>query len=181
MRRFFALVMALIFTLSAVPAQAFSLDAADVDGDGEVTILDATSIQRLLVGLEPDYVPINSYDSLELNVELLLAHEEVSIDEDYAIYDTDELTADILEHRTESDVLIIERVIGQVTDGKTLDGKVLNTEDDYYNYISYRYTYLPITEGTVLISYFIYNPMTDYVDDIVNRYDFILDRRYEVE
>lgn len=178
MRRFIALVMALIFTLSAIPAQAYSLDAADVDGDGEVTILDATAIQRYLAGMDADQKPINSYESLELNVRYLLEHEEVSLDEEYVIYDTGELTPEILENRTSRDVLIIERVIWQIVDGTTFDVKILNT-NEAKNYTFYRYTYLPVTEGTILVSYLIYNPLTDRVDDIANRYDFILDTRYE--
>ena len=180
MRRLLALVMALLLTISTTPTQAFSLDAADVDGDGEVSILDATAIQRYLAGFDDsEQMPINSYETLEMNVRYFFEHEEVSVGEDYQIYDTDELTADILEHRTEHDVLIIERIIGQVTNGESFDGRILNTKEPYYNYISYRYAGMPIQEGTVLITYFIYNPNTDGVDDIVNRYDFVLDRRYE--
>lgn len=96
------------------------------------------------------------------------------------IYDTDELTAEILENRTQQDSIIIERVIGMVTnreqDG---DGIVLNTTDAEHNYISYRSVDFETCEGTIILTYFVYNPGTDYVDDIMERYDFVLDREYE--
>ena len=96
------------------------------------------------------------------------------------IYDTDELTAEILENRTKQDSIIIERVIGMVTnreqDG---DGIVLNTSDTVYNYISYRSVDFETCDGTIILTYFVYNPGTDYVDDIMERYDFVLDREYE--
>ena len=176
MRRFAALVAVLVFAFASIPVQAFSLDAADVNGDGEVTVLDATEIQRHLAGISTNQQPINSYEALELNVKYLLEHEEVSVGEEYEIYDAADLTADILEHRTEHNTLIVERVIGQVTDAGTGDGKVWGTDE----YIRYLNVDAPIANGTVLISYFIYNPMSNGVDDIANRYDFILDRRYEV-
>ena len=98
----------------------------------------------------------------------------------FAIYDTDELTAELLEHRTESDKIIIERCIGIVTNiDRAGDGKILNTDDDYYNYISYSGVDFETHDGTIILSYFIYNPNTDYIDDIIERYDFVLSREYE--
>lgn len=96
------------------------------------------------------------------------------------IYDTDELTAEILENRTQQDSIIIERVIGMVTNREQNgDGIVLNTSDTEYNYISYRSVDFETCDGTIILTYFIYNPGTDYVDDIMERYDFLLDREYE--
>ena len=96
------------------------------------------------------------------------------------IYDTEELTAEILENRTQQESIIIERVIGMVTnreqDG---DGIVLNTKDTEYNYISYRSVDFETCDGTIILTYFVYNHGTDYVDDIMERYDFVLDREYE--
>lgn len=34
--------------------------------------------------------------------------------------------------------------------------------------------------GTVFLSYMVYNPDNNYIDDIMERYDFILDRGLEV-
>lgn len=98
----------------------------------------------------------------------------------FAIYGTDELTAEILEHRTEGDEIIIERCIGIVTNiDHAGDGKILNTNDDYYNYISYSGVDFETHDGTIILSYFIYNPGTNYTDDIMERYDFVLSREYE--
>lgn len=98
----------------------------------------------------------------------------------FAVYGTDELTAEILERRTEGNEIIIERCIGIVTNAERAgDGKILNTEDDYYNYISYTSVDFDTHDGTIILSYFVYNPDTDYVDDIMERYDFVLSREYE--
>lgn len=95
------------------------------------------------------------------------------------IYDMDDLTADILENRIQSDSIIIERCIGIVTNKEQAgDGIILNTAAEY-NYISYRNVDFEIYSGTIILTYFIYNPGTDYVDDIMERYDFVLDREYE--
>ena len=94
------------------------------------------------------------------------------------ISNTQDITAESLEQRT-SDVTIVERAIGIVTNKERIgDGIILNT-DSYYNYISYSNTDLEYSKGTVMITYFVYNPYTNYVDDIVERYDYVLDRRYE--
>jgi hypothetical protein len=97
-----------------------------------------------------------------------------------SIYNPDELTNDILTHRTESDNVIIERCIGVVTNKENPgDGMVLNTEDTEYNYISYRGVDFNTCDGTIILTYLLYNPGTDYEDDIMERYDFVLDRNYE--
>lgn len=111
---------------------------------------------------------------------ILELSEQYGSDTRLAVYGTDELTAEILEHRTESDEIIIERCIGIVTNtDRAGDGKILNTNDDYYNYISYSGVDFEIYSGTIILSYFIYNPGTDYTDDIIERYDFVLSREYE--
>lgn len=48
-----------------------------------------------------------------------------------------------------------------------------------YDYISYRSVDFEIHNGTIVLTYFIYNPGTDYADDIMCRYDSLLDRQYE--
>lgn len=96
----------------------------------------------------------------------------------FYVYGTDELTTEILEHRTEKDGFIIERCIGMVTNRENAgDGIVLNANDEYY--ISYRGVDFPTCDGTIILSYFIYNPDTTYTDDIMERYDFVLSREIE--
>ena len=90
------------------------------------------------------------------------------------VYDAEDLTIDILENRNEDGKIIIEKVIGQVLDSKG-NGKVLNTDDEYFNYISYKYV-KGARVGDVILSYFIYNPDTNGEDDILDRFDYIIDR-----
>lgn len=97
---------------------------------------------------------------------------------EYKLYDASELSAEILENR--NGMVIVERCIGFVTDKTTGDGKVLNAYDDDYDYISYRsVTDQKYYDGTVFISYMIYNPENNYIDDITERYDFVLCREWE--
>lgn len=86
------------------------------------------------------------------------------------IIDNQHLTTEMLESRNGK--LIIERVVGIVTDAETGDGRIIGG-DDYYNYISYR-NVNGISNGDVICSYFIYNPDNNYVDDIIMRFDSII-------
>lgn len=92
------------------------------------------------------------------------------------VYDCSELTAEILESR--KGTTIIERCIGLVTDKEAGDGRILNTTSEG-DYISYRRVYHPKTEGTVILSYMVYGSDNNHIDDIVERYDFILSREWE--
>lgn len=96
---------------------------------------------------------------------------------EYELYDSSELTADILENR--NGILVIERCIGLVIDGNEGDGIVLNAYDEDYNYISYRRVPNEIRDGTIFLSYMVYNPDNNYIDDIMERYDFVICRDYE--
>ena len=97
----------------------------------------------------------------------------------FHIYDSRNVTGGMLATRTKSEKIIIERVIAIITNrNREGDAKVLNTNGDY-NYISYYGTDLDYTTGTVMITYLMYNPETDYGDDIIERYDYVLDRNFE--
>ena len=89
------------------------------------------------------------------------------------IVEASELDADVLQ--TRNGKLIIERCIGIVDNAETGDGHVLN-EDPNCNYISYRGVPGVLT-GNVVCTYFIYNPDTNYIDDILLRFDYIIDSR----
>lgn len=89
----------------------------------------------------------------------------------YMIYDASELTPHILEDRVDTNTVVIERCIGVVTDKETGDGIILNYSGGYY--ISYRNT-PNIQKGSIVISYMIYNPNNNFVDDIIERYDFVI-------
>lgn len=95
--------------------------------------------------------------------------------ENIVLYDCSELSAEILENR--QGTTVVERCVGLVTDADAGDGKILNTTGGYY--ISYRGVYHPKTEGTLILSYMVYGSDNNYIDDIVERYDFVLSREWE--
>lgn len=96
--------------------------------------------------------------------------------EKIVVYDCSDLTADVLENR--KGTTVVERCIGLVTDKQTGDGKILNTESEG-DYISYRKVYQDKTEGTIILSYMVYGSDNNHIDDIIDRYDFILTREWE--
>lgn len=85
------------------------------------------------------------------------------------VYETDDLSTEILETRQGKGKLIIERCVGIVTDAEKGDGKILNTTSEY-DYISYRGVKGNLHKGDIVITYFVYNPDNNYVDDM-ERYD----------
>lgn len=87
------------------------------------------------------------------------------------IIDAQDLTLEELENRNGK--LIIERVIGIVENAETGDGCCINGEE-YWNYISYKGT-PGIRNGDIICSYMIYNPDNNYEDDIIMRFDYIID------
>lgn len=88
------------------------------------------------------------------------------------VVDSPDLTDEMLESRNGK--LLIERVIGEVLDDKG-NGMVYGVDPDY-NYISYRYVE-GANKGDVVCSYFVYNPDSNGVDDVVARYDYVIDNR----
>lgn len=96
---------------------------------------------------------------------------------DYVLYDSSELTQEVLTHR--QGTVIMERCIGLVTNGQTGDGEVLNAADPEYAYISYASADAAYRDGTVMLTYFLYNPESNAADDILSRHDFVLSREFE--
>lgn len=87
------------------------------------------------------------------------------------IIDTEDLTEEMLLNRSKDGTIIIERSIGIVIDSD-LNGEIINTDDEFYiNYQSVE----GVKEGDIILSYFIYNPDTSYTDDILDRFDYIID------
>jgi len=85
------------------------------------------------------------------------------------VIDSADLTTEMLENRNGK--LIIEKIIGIVTDNNG-NGKILNAPEQF-NYISYKYVE-GAQKGNVILTYCVYNPYTDYYDDILYRFDYIL-------
>lgn len=85
------------------------------------------------------------------------------------LYYTDEIDYDQLTTRKERGEIMVERMVGVVLDNEG-NGEILTTEDDYYNYISYSMVDFA-NPGDYVVTYCLYNPATDYEDDVF-RYDY---------
>lgn len=79
------------------------------------------------------------------------------------IYDSSDITEDILANRQGK--LIIEKCVGTVTD----DEKNGSLEDG--SYISY--ADVDCAKGDTVVTYLIYNPSTNYTDDVIERFDYV--------
>lgn len=91
------------------------------------------------------------------------------------IIDSADLSLEDLENRKGK--IIIEKCIG-VVENSDGDGRVLNCADPDYYYISYR-SVEDFQEGDTILTYFIYNPDTNYADDILERFDYVIDREVD--
>ncbi len=87
------------------------------------------------------------------------------------VIDCNDLTEEMLTTRTERNVMYIERIIGKVTDNAK-NGKVLNPPVDGGYYISYA-SVEDARKGDTIITYCVYNPFSNYDDDVIERWDFI--------
>lgn len=87
------------------------------------------------------------------------------------VIDCNDLTEEMLTTRAEHNIMYIERIYGIVTDNKK-NGKVLNTPVDGGYYISYA-SVKGARKGDVIVTYCIYNPYTNWDDDVIERWDFI--------
>lgn len=86
--------------------------------------------------------------------------------------DTSKLTYKAITHR--KGTVILERVIGKVVSNKK-DGKVINQGyNTEYNYISYKG--VDCKKGDVIVTYVLYNPENNAEDDIVARWDYVLEK-----
>lgn len=108
-----------------------------------------------------------SSDSYDFEPTINVIPSETETDNICQVYDSSELTEDILANRQGK--LIIEKCVGTVTD----DEKNGSLEDG--SYISY--ADVNCTKGDSVITYLIYNPDTNYTDDVIERFDFIQNRR----
>lgn len=92
-------------------------------------------------------------------------------DEFLKIMETDEITGDFLRNR--NGLIVVEKIIGKCLD-ENGNGKILNTESEY-NYISYSGVSW-VLPGDTVVTYEVYNPSNNYEDDIVARWDFVVER-----
>ncbi len=86
----------------------------------------------------------------------------------FELYNTSDLSLEMLENRMKwSKKVIVEKIIAKVLDDD-LNGEA---EGFYINY-----SCVPgVKAGDEVISYFVYNPETNYCDDIIERYDVIVE------
>lgn len=87
------------------------------------------------------------------------------------VIDCNDLTEEMLTTRTDHNVMYIERIIGKVTDNKK-NGKIINPPKDGGYYISYA-SVKGARKGDTIITYCVYNPYSNYDDDVIERWDFI--------
>lgn len=87
------------------------------------------------------------------------------------VVDCNDLTEEMLTTRKEKNIMYIERIIGKVTDNKK-NGKILNPPKDGGYYISYA-SVKGARKGDTIITYCVYNPFSNYDDDVIERWDFI--------
>lgn len=114
-----------------------------------------------------------SYDEMADDLEL------------FKVYNSADLTAEILENRNGD--LIIEKLYGMVIDDEG-NGKILEGQQDFvkahnrdYNGIAEHNYYIcyqgieGVKKGDIILTYCIYNTDNNYIDDIIARFDYIMD------
>ncbi len=82
-----------------------------------------------------------------------------------------DLTLEELQNRNGK--LIIEKVIGEVDNFITGAGHVVDNPNYYISYAGME----GISNGNIICSYMIYNPDNNFEDDIIYRFDYIIDAR----
>ena len=136
-----------------------------------ITVIILVSMNLTLIVLAAAGVFDDPYVHIEDNVVSLLKSAEFK---NVKVYDSSEITPDLLENREGK--TIVERCYGIVLDMETGDGRIINAADGAGNYISYRSVYQTHDENSIMLTYLVYNPENNYCDDIIIRYDFVLEK-----
>lgn len=97
--------------------------------------------------------------------------------ENIKIYDESELSDDVLVNRVNNKEVIVERTLGVVTNQtKHGDGMIINPDkfcvENGQTYISYEDIGFATNYGMIIVTYSLYNPDTEWTDDILERYDY---------
>ena len=116
---------------------------------------------------------VENYDEIADDLEL------------FKIYNSADLTEEILINRNGD--LIVEKLYGIVIDDEG-NGKILESNDDFkkahnrqYESIDFNNYYISykrvegVKKGDIVLTYCIYNPNSNYSDDIIARFDYIMD------
>lgn len=86
------------------------------------------------------------------------------------IYNAENLTNKKLRSRKNSGKVIVEKVTGIVANARTGAGNVEKVKNWY---ICYKHV-KGIRNGSRVVSYFVYDPKTNRMDDIIDRYDVVV-------
>lgn len=84
-------------------------------------------------------------------------------------YDTGDIDEYIIVTRQDKKQVVVERVTGIVVDDEK------NGEDENGHYISYQ-GLAGIHKGSKVVSYLVYNPNTYWLDDIIERFDVVVQK-----
>lgn len=87
------------------------------------------------------------------------------------VIDCNDLTEEMLTTRKEDNIMYIERIIGVVTDDEK-NGKILNPPMNGGCYINYT-SVDGARKGDYIVTYCVYNPYSNYDDDVIERWDFV--------
>ena len=159
-----ALAVLSALTTGSIPSYAEAGEHGPNYREEHIQVMQATVRDRLT---EHQKMQI-AYDLPDNVIESAESYTTATIE----IWETDDLTLDEIVTRQDRDALVIERLVGVVLNDAG-DGRVLNTTDDYYNYISY--SSVPgARTGDIVVTYCFYNPENDVEDDIIERYDTII-------
>lgn len=101
--------------------------------------------------------------------------------EEIVLLDSSDLTPGIIANRNGK--LLIERCVCYVDKFEYGQGSgtILNCFNPLLNYVHYENMDEEIRKGTIVITYFVYNPDGKNIDDVIDVYDFVLTRQYEVK
>ena len=159
-----ALAVLSALTTGSIPSYAEAGEHGPNYREEHIQVMQATIRYRLT---ETQKMQI-AYDLPDEVVQQAESYNTTSVE----IWETDDLTLEDIVTRQDRDALVIERLVGVVLNDAG-DGRVLNTTDDYYNYISY--SSVPgARTGDIVVTYCFYNPENDVEDDIIERYDTII-------
>ena len=89
------------------------------------------------------------------------------------IIDSPDLTMEMLESRNGK--LIIERAVGVIKDVETGEGYIIGYPEFYISYKELVSENKDVKNGNVVCSYLVYNPDNNYCDDIIMRFDYLID------
>lgn len=160
--------IAYIFITSALVMSAFLIGKTMSTQPNAKQYMSLADIQSIDYYASKNKLTINtSTDSYDFEPTINVIPSETETDNICQVYDSSELTEDVLANRQGK--LIIEKCVGTVLDDKK-NGAIQNADSDY-NYISY--ADVDCTKGDTVTTYLIYNPETNYTDDVIERFDYV--------